>query len=374
MSQSAAGENLLSKLPQCESVRGLAIVLVFCFHYIGSLRGYLAYSELPPGMGLFVGGNTGVTLFFVLSGFLLTRPFFVGAPLHIWDFLLRRALRILPMFYVAILIGAFVSHQWGNVLKSMFFYGIGMGTLPPMGVVWWSLVVEVQFYLLLPLLVWLATRSRFRWLLAPILAGGLYTYMHARSSQVTDIMVIDWRNNILGRWPVFLIGTGLAWLQAVVGKKRLVPERWQSVCGLAALILALVVLVIICDHRVRTFGVSSHQLWFDHYMLEAWGWALFLFVLLNFNFPGYRLFVNALLHRLGMWSYSIYLLHSGVLFFGLLHKPAWLSGGLVQIMFYGLLLFLISTGMSAVTYWCIERPFLSIKTLRFIQNRSPSAQ
>ena len=46
-------------LPECESLRGIAIVLVFCFHYLGSLRGYEPYANMPAGAGLIYGGNTG---------------------------------------------------------------------------------------------------------------------------------------------------------------------------------------------------------------------------------------------------------------------------------------------------------------------------
>lgn len=348
-------------LPECESIRGLAILLVFCFHYLGDLRGYLAYPEMKTGMGLLFGGNTGVTLFFVLSGFLITRPFFQGAPLQIRNFLSRRALRILPMFYVSILIGAVISHQWGNVIKSLFFYDIGLGTLFPMGAVWWSLVVEVQFYLLLPLLVWLARRPGWRLLLLPILVVGLYSYLQIRNAPPMGGAWSELRDSIFGRWPIFLVGAGLAWVQVSLGDRLLRLGRWQPWVGLAVLLLALGILVVLCDHRVRTYGIYAHGLWYDYYFLDGLGWGLFVFALLNFRFPGYYLFVNPLLHRLGLWSYSLYLLHSAVLYFALKHNPQWMPAGSAQALLLGVALLAVAAALSALTYRYIEKPFLSIK-------------
>lgn len=359
MSQAVLPEQK-SRLEQCESIRGLAILLVFCFHYLGDLRGYLAYPDMKTGLGLLFGGNTGVTLFFLLSGFLITRPFLKGAPLQIRNFLARRALRILPMFYVSILIGAVISQQWGNVLKSMFFYDIGLGTLSPMGAVWWSLVVEVQFYLVLPLLVWLARRPGWRLLLIPLLAAMLYGYMLIRSAPLTEDWS-GWRDSIIGRWPVFLTGAALAWVHIVLGDRLQAFGRRQAWVGLVLVVLALGFLVALCDHRVRTYGIFAHGLWYDYYMLDGLAWGLFVFALLNFRFLGYQLFVNPLLHHLGLWSYSLYLLHSGVLFFVLRHEPLWLPSSRLEVVLTGLALLGGVTLLSAITYRYIEQPFLRIR-------------
>lgn len=349
-----------NRLEQCESIRGVAILLVFCFHYLGDLRGYLAYPEMKTGLGLLFGGNTGVTLFFLLSGFLITRPFLQGAPLQIRNFLARRALRILPMFYVSILIGAIISQQWGNVLKSMFFYDIGLGTLSPMGAVWWSLVVEVQFYLLLPLLVWLARLPGWRLLLIPLMGALIHGYLLIRSAPLTEDWS-GWRDSIIGRWPVFLTGAGLAWLHVVQGERlRALGLRLPWV-GLMLVVLALGLLIALCDYRVRTYGIFAHGLWYDYYMLDGLAWGVFVFALVNFRFYGYRLFVNPLFHHLGLWSYSLYLLHSAVLFFALRHEPHWLPSGSVEVALTGLALLAVATLLSALTYRYIERPFLSIR-------------
>lgn len=347
-----------NELPQCESIRGIAAILVFWFHYLGGVYGYNAIADLPFGAGLFFGGSTGVTLFFVLSGFLLTRPFFMGRHLDTKQFFARRALRILPMFYVAILIGALTSGHWVDAVKAMFFYDIGLKTLSPMGGVWWSLVIEVQFYLLLPLIIWLASHKPQRLLLIPLFLAGVYAYLMIRSSVTSSDPWLNFRDSLLGRWPVFLCGAILSWGQAQLSKYRV---EIPSSLGLPLFLCALVALGWLCDHRVRYYGAfKAHIHWFDYHLLEAAGWTLFIFALLNFRFPGYRLFVNPWLHRIGLWSYSLYLLHGGVLFLAYRLLP-WGIEKNWQTTAYGIFLLIAAIAISALTYHWIERPFLRLK-------------
>jgi len=106
-------------------------------------------------------GHTGVTLFFVLSAFLLSRPFLAeaygGRHVSRREFYRRRALRILPLFYVAVLVATVATSRHLSDLRHAFphlcfLYAIpGAATsLFPYDAAWWSLSVEVQFYVVLP--------------------------------------------------------------------------------------------------------------------------------------------------------------------------------------------------------------------------------
>lgn len=366
MTEAAVHPGKASHLPECESLRGIAILLVFCFHYLGSLHGYEPFENMPAVVALLFGGDAGVTLFFVLSGFLLSRPFLQGAPLHLGTYFLRRALRILPMFYLLVLLAALWSGQWLQALGALFFQGVRVGVLSPMGNVWWSLVIEVQFYLLLPAIVWLARHAIWRhmfWLLIPAAA---YAYFQICMSGLDKGFWADHRNSLLGRWPLFAVGAALAWVQLRSGPAL---RCWgaRRCVGLLLVVMALLVLNQMAEYRSRQFGSYAHVFWYEHYLLDALAWAVFVFALLNFKFPGARLFVNPVLHSLGLWSYSFYLLHSSVIFFLLKSNSAlrlpWRPVGWGEEFLFGIGILLLAVALSACTYRYIELPFLRLKYL-----------
>ncbi|HZQ42878.1 MAG TPA: acyltransferase [Acidobacteriaceae bacterium] len=162
--------------PALDGLRGVAILLVYIFHYGGGLR---STNPLVRGLGYFTEtGWTGVILFFALSGFLITGS--------LWDsreerdvlrnFYTRRVLRIFPLYYAVILIALLASIARGTRLAELtpvLLYAGFLQNLP--GLVstallpisplplfhLWSLAVEEQFYILWPALVLFAgTRSR----------------------------------------------------------------------------------------------------------------------------------------------------------------------------------------------------------------------
>ena len=159
-----------------DGLRGVAILLVFIFHYGGGLR---SANPAVRALGyLTETGWTGVILFFALSGFLITGS--------LWDsrderdvlrnFYARRVLRIFPLYYAVVLIALVASVARGNRLAELspvLLYAGFLQNLP--GLVTtalqpvsplplfhlWSLAVEEQFYLLWPALVLFSgSRSR----------------------------------------------------------------------------------------------------------------------------------------------------------------------------------------------------------------------
>jgi peptidoglycan/LPS O-acetylase OafA/YrhL len=154
-------------VPEIDGLRFVAIAAVIAYHLNGTLVRYykLRLSALPSI--LMVNGERGVWLFFVISGFILALPFAshwlrgTSAP-NLKQYFLRRLTRLEPPYILNILLCAVlllvVNHvALASVLPHLlasltyshtFFYG-DLSTINPVA---WSLEVEVQFYLAMPLL------------------------------------------------------------------------------------------------------------------------------------------------------------------------------------------------------------------------------
>ncbi len=147
-----------ARLPALDAVRAVAAFAVLIYH-VGFDTG-LTLTGIWPG--LVARFDVGVAIFFVLSGLLLLRPFLhavaVGGPRPgIGRYLWRRALRILPAYWVTVIVCLTVLPQNGNVSGDVWLryltltqiYGVG-DLRPGLGQTW-SLATEVSFYLVLPL-------------------------------------------------------------------------------------------------------------------------------------------------------------------------------------------------------------------------------
>ncbi len=155
---------LRSKMPELDSVRGVAILSVIFYH------GFF-WSNDPGGLfglaHIFVRltgfGWLGVHLFFVLSGFLITGILedSKNDDGYFRKFYIRRALRILPAFYGLLVVLAFVPGQnWAYLVASFFYLSnfapiLHIRDTYPM---FWSLAAEEHFYLAWPLLTWFLSR------------------------------------------------------------------------------------------------------------------------------------------------------------------------------------------------------------------------
>ena len=236
-------------ITEIESLRGVAITLVFLLHISGSVifPGRVDGIVVSPFRAFALGGHTGVSLFFILSGFLLGRPFLVevmrGKRLSRSAYYARRALRILPLYYVAVLVGSVLCAQQPRDLLHgvpyLFFLNAVAGTatpLPPYGYVWWSLATEVQFYLLLPLLPFFLRSRRGRLLGALVVLAYVVAY-HAfltgalRASTVEG--QIKLAHSAFGRAPQFALGIVAAWCTSASASGYGRGRRQRGGCGRA---------------------------------------------------------------------------------------------------------------------------------------------
>ena len=152
-----AGE---ARSPAIESLRAVAALAVLEGHVFGATRGYGPGAYASFFDRALLGGGFGVYLFFALTGYLLCRPFARrdlagGRPLRLGRYAANRAVRILPLYYVVLIVYLVAFGHAGS--PGMWWrYGLFVENLfphlPPVDGPMWSLVVEVQFYALLPLL------------------------------------------------------------------------------------------------------------------------------------------------------------------------------------------------------------------------------
>jgi peptidoglycan/LPS O-acetylase OafA/YrhL len=158
-----------------DGLRGIAASMVIATHYLNGIERHTFGKAIAPYVGF---GATGVDLFFVLSGFLLTGILLDRrhSPNYYSSFYLRRACRIFPLYYALLLavicvvplvpsLAADRNFDWGAARIWWFFvyvqnYGMGAisGYMPRLLAPTWSLAVEEQFYALLPFTVRLLSR------------------------------------------------------------------------------------------------------------------------------------------------------------------------------------------------------------------------
>src|SRR5437763_4855984 len=149
-----------------DGVRGVAVLMVIVFH-VNRVTGDNLWNqaEYPLASSISTAGGMGVTLFFVLSGFLLFMPF-AKALLYKtnWPlarvFYMRRVLRIVPAYYVSLFLIILFQHPeylHRDHLKNLalfltFFMDSSRTTFRQLNGPYWTLATEWQFYMLLPLI------------------------------------------------------------------------------------------------------------------------------------------------------------------------------------------------------------------------------
>lgn len=356
-------------LAECESLRGIAILLVILFHaYLKNAKDH----PLEPNIlnGFIISGNTGVTLFFVLSGFLLSLPFFREQAPSTGAFFRNRALRILPMYVIMVAIGGIYHRDIASTLQALFFWNLEVGTLWPYGSVWWSLMVEVQFYLLLPLFYLVARSPRLRWLVYPAFIAGCFSYLlfTGRLPWKPDhfYFIAVPRNSILCVWPVFFLGGLLAWVHSnyrqAIGEYA-ARSRFLSGGGADLIVLAILLALGAILLKVSRLGIlASYVGFFDHVVIEAALWTLLIAAILYLPLKTKFLWSNPLLSFFGLISYSLYLIHFPVLFFGMKYVGKY-QASLPDISkpVFSLIFLVAATALSLLTYQLIEKPALRLK-------------
>jgi peptidoglycan/LPS O-acetylase OafA/YrhL len=359
-----------SRLAPINGLRGIAILAVVYFHVV---CGMWPSDRVPVWLSPLVSnGWTGVNLFFMLSGFVLFLPYADGQRTmqglsDRLSFYRRRFLRLMPLFYVAVIVEWLPAAAQGHAGASDLFSVLGLafvldakGFAPSFNPALWSIGVEIAFSALFPLLAELASRRGMARLVAAVLALalaarllGIHRYPALQGATFNSDM-------FLCRLDEFVLGMLLAQLYAA-GRT---PRRIGG-CVLGG--LALVGLAWIGFDSVLRGVMPPLGRAVLNDVLDA---GLFLIVLAALV-PGTR-FAAALAWRplqvLGMMCYSLYIWH-GPLLDGLLPARAALPAPafLAALLLFALLTFAVG----ALSYRFIE--FGSVAAWRPLFLLAPSA-
>jgi peptidoglycan/LPS O-acetylase OafA/YrhL len=389
-----------SRLAGVEGLRAVAatsILVYHCWRY-GDPSGRAV--DLGP-LSRFVLPHlaVGVTLFFTLSGFLLYRPLAASVLRQtrqpsVRRYLRNRALRILPAYWTILLVvsvllpaalvrrspttlelgrlidqpGVLLSNAalLQNYVPGALETGIGPA---------WSLAIEIGFYLVLPLLGWLAmvcarrvsTSSGRTW--ATLVPVGVIFLIGLLGKAI-----FSWLLPSTGYWQamlarsfayqadLFAFGMALATLRVNLEDGRVqLPAWWRKAAGVT-LALVVILIVLLSDRGLLpAWGVVN-----PYQRLTAFSCALLLAMVV---LPDHsesttppllaRLLETRVLVAVGFASYSLFLWHEPIV--RLLEREHLTVRGVGGFWINLVVLGLTSGGLSALTYRWVERPALSRK-------------
>jgi peptidoglycan/LPS O-acetylase OafA/YrhL len=302
--------------PELDGLRGVAVLLVLLVHF------QIVPKEGPVEKALFFYtglGWTGVDLFFVLSGFLITRILLRsrGRKGYYARFITRRALRIFPLYYLLLLLSPLLARVYGvpdwhgtahgPIPVAAFYFYLQNYWLAFVGEAWgpmnitWSLAIEEQFYLLWPLLVARLELYQLRRVLVAFIVGALLlrlvlwrVHMQTASYELTPTRVDQ-----------LSFGALLAtYAPSFSDVSRFVPVATRAL-PVAAGIFGV---AVVADGGPSIRGTCMTTIGFS---CLAIGWSSILVLCLG-SPPGSvwrRLARSALLRFFGRYSYAMYLTH-----------------------------------------------------------------
>tara|TARA_B100001964_G_C14262044_1_gene616213 strand:- start:1940 stop:3070 length:1131 start_codon:yes stop_codon:yes gene_type:complete len=350
------------QLDALDGLRGLAVFLVFLSHT--SLHG----DNLIPYADFSGFGKSGVFLFFVLSAFLLTKPFLIRNAEEITlrfivNYGFRRFLRIYPLYViylaVALVLTAVVPELFGNKSRAyplpLDFSGYFRHLILQEGRgVTWSIPVEFSYYFLLPLIALtysLLLKNR-------IVPCTIFTLLLIFVSQYfwpqAESLVNDIR--VRSYLPIFFLGSFLAVLHHQTTSGEMVWSKESKTLieasGIAAILLLFLMIPTVTSLFVE--GGVSNNIFHKQFIIYGVLWSVVLYASICGRGWLQRFFELRLVRYFGFISFSFYLFHAPVL--DLIYSQVDVPGVL-----YPWLVLLICVAFSHVSWILLEKPLSRMK-------------
>ena len=365
-----AGEEVISSpnrayIPELHQLRGIAALLVFFYHATHSGRTAIGMGgEWPvagnPLAALLWEGHSGVALFMVLSGFILSYGTF-DREIDYRRFIENRARRILPLMTIVLIFGTYaVSNiDFGQIAAAfLLFRNTPAAFQDPSGLsgTVWTVAVEFQFYLVAPFLFALVAREGLRAVAAlAIFFFSLKVLILASSyADAENLFRINYFT-IVGRAGQFLIGIGLAYI--VYRHRPPQQSRWL-------LALAVALTLISCWLWVlnASGGINKYKIW--HVIFPEVEGLLWAGVLVSFwlGQPIRNRHLAQWLEFVGTISFGVYILHYSIQHIFWRAVPGLFAGlvtNMYQVLLLNILLLIPVLSLAWISWTFVEKPFLS---------------
>jgi len=368
-----------SRNPGLDTLRAVAIALVFMYHYEIFVSGAPTFGWLSDV------GWAGVDLFFVLSGYLIANQLFAGVArgqsLSLPRFYARRALRTLPVFWLVLAaymlfpaaLGGRPPPPWWRFLTFTQNIGLQPGTAFSHA---WSLCVEEQFYLVLPAILalgaWFArrrqpgraalTRAHGWALMAALVAVGVaarcilwQTYGRPADGRGDGYMAWIYYDTLC-RFDEFIPGVAVAML------KNFHRPTWDRLMARGGLLTAIgaVAVAVMMTLAYRIYLIPGYGWGF---FMTAFGYSLvacaFAILVMAALSPTARLLRRRIpgAQSLALWSYSTYLSHKPLAYFLAKRlEPLGVSDGARLA-----IITLACVAMGGLLYKLVEAPFMALR-------------
>lgn len=350
-----------------DGLRGIAILMVVASHLIYENR--TSYSFITFLYKLIVSGTNGVTLFFVLSGFLISWPFWKNKvrqrfPQHPRGYLGRRFYKIYPPLALSLFLLApayvFFSGDVGYY-RDALKYLLGLPLVQPvsgkLNPVMWSLIVEVQFYLILPLIFLGLSRISAKatvWIVFLLFAlvpqaCRIYNHLHHLEFALHPVLQLRFPT----RFDCFAPGILMAGLVSTGSISR----RWAFLGNWGALLLVAALIFSAALKTQHNWDKSFILQEISSLTFKAVGFLLLCYVL-NPTLLGSKLLSWSILRWFGLISYEWYLFHQAIFLLIWKHGFGMAEGNVIKYILIIVTSFGIGLAISALVYRYYSLPIL----------------
>lgn len=365
-----------------DGLRALAALSVYGVHFNQIVR--VDYHIGPFDLyRLLVNGDHGVSLFFTLSGFLLGLPFWrameAGKPLpSLKGYFVRRCARIIPSYYIALtsLIVLSSLYKMPGALADILLHYSFLFTLTEFSIFsinppFWSIAVEMQFYLLLPCIFvflrrWPAWKGVIGLLVMSLAAYFLHFLLAGSISRIIAWPFQPWltwvhpygavlTHSLFAFVPHFFLGLTAGWGYLQISNKQ--TSYHAKIKGAAELVFwfSLVSILVILSTGLEEVIQIPH----GRYSLPVVP-LLLTALILSAPFSGFagQCLVSFPLCLLGTLSYGIYLYHYPCLSQVDKYMAKFNMDAAEHWLLFALLSFLLTVLIAVVSFIVIERPLL----------------